>query len=98
MSPMTVLGIAVCGTALICLLLVKQTQKPRGDRRWSSDGSGSDGGNYLGGTGTSHAHSFGHGGDHSGSDHSGDSGSSGGGDGGGGDGGGGGGDSGGSSD
>jgi hypothetical protein len=89
-SPVTVLGIAFCGTALICLLLVKQAQKRHGSRRWSSDGSGSDGGSYVGDVDPSHAHShshaFGHGGDHSGSGHSSDSGSSGdsGGDGGGG--------------
>jgi hypothetical protein len=92
MSPMAFLGVAVCAAALICLLLIKQAQKRQGHRRWS-DGSGSDGGSYLGDAGTSHSHSHspGSGGDHSGSGDSGSSGDSGGGSdgGGGGDGGGG---------
>jgi hypothetical protein len=85
---MMVLGIAFCGTALICLLLVKQAQKRQGNRRWSSDGPGSDGGNYAGDAGGHHSHSHGSGDDHSASGDPGSSGDSDGNGGGGGDGGG----------
>ena len=51
-SEISAIGVAVCGTFLVCWLLFKQRQKrPAKNWRWSSDGSGSDGGNYLGDTG-----------------------------------------------
>jgi len=95
-SAMAAFGVAVCGTSLVCFMLMTRVQNRRATRRPSRGGSSPDGSSFASGDSVSDGGGLftWSGGDHSASDHSGASNDAGGGDsggsGGGGDGGGGG--------
>ncbi len=66
-SAMAAFGVTVCGTSLICYLLMTRLRDRRSDRKSSRGSSGSDAGDYSGGDGGSDggSHSNWFGGDHS---------------------------------
>jgi hypothetical protein len=80
-SAMVAFGIAVCGTSLICYMLMTRVQTRRANRRPSCGGSLPDGSSFAGGDSGNLLWFGGH---HSASDHSGASHDCGGGGGGGG--------------